>query len=158
MSDTENNKNWKPSPAQKELFNEFKTTVDRLFAEKPLKGILQSMDDFFGGSQDRGIPIEVTESKTDYHIKAILPGIKREHIEIEMLRQGVIISVTHRESVIENNESQGLSKRKQAASTRSRRISLSKPIDERKASANHRDGVLEIKVPKLKGKQIAIDD
>ncbi|CAH0345499.1 Hsp20/alpha crystallin family protein [Bacillus sp. CECT 9360] len=156
MSDSENKKN--PKPSQSEVFNEFKTTMDRIFAEKPLKGILQSMDDFFGASQERSFPVEIIERKTDYLIKAILPGVKRQQIDIEMLSQGVIISVKNLETGIETNDNQRLSKKKHTSSGRSRTISLSKPIDERKATASHRDGVLEIKIPKIRGTRISINE
>ncbi|MDQ0218944.1 Hsp20/alpha crystallin family protein [Peribacillus cavernae] len=156
MSDSENNKNLKPST--KEVFDELMTTVDRLFAEKPYKGLLQSMDDFFGTSNDRSFPVEIIENETDYRIKAMIPGIKRQDIDIEMLDQGVIINVKNQETVQETNENKGLFKRKSTLKNKSRTIRLSKPIDGKKASASHRDGVLEIKVPKLKGKRIAIND
>lgn len=156
MSDEENKKNSKRS--QNEVFNEFKTTMDRIFAEKPLKGILQSMDDFFTASQERSFPVEIIESKTDYLIKAILPGVKREHIDIEMLAQGVIISVKNQEAFIETNDTQRMTRKKHTSIARSRTVSLSKPIDERKATASHRDGVLQIKIPKLKGTRISINE
>ncbi|RFU65500.1 Hsp20/alpha crystallin family protein [Peribacillus glennii] len=155
MPDSEKNKNRRSSHGQ--TFNEFMTTMDRLFAEKPIKGLLQSMDDFFG-TIERGFPVEIIEKDTHFHIKAALPGVKREQIDIEMLAQGVIISVKNFVQPVKMTGNKTPAKRKQSSKTVSRTITLSKPIDEQRATASHRDGVLEIKVPKLKGKRIAIID
>ncbi|PLT34912.1 Hsp20/alpha crystallin family protein [Bacillus sp. V5-8f] len=154
MSDSEKHKSRKSSHGQ--TFNEFMTTMDRLFAEKPLKGILQSMDDFFG-SIERSFPVEISEKDTYYHIKAALPGIKREQIDIEMLSQGVVISVKNYVQAVKFTANKA-PKRRPSPNTVSRTINLAKPIDEQRATANHRDGVLEIKIPKLKGKRITIND
>lgn len=154
MSDSEKNKNRKSSHG--EVFNDFLTTIDRLFAEKPIKGLLQSMDDFFS-TFERGFPVELIEKETHFHIKATLPGIKRDQIDIEMLAQGVIITVKNAK-VLKIHDNKGQSRKKHTSNIVSRTISLPKPIDEQKATASHRDGVLEIKVPKLRGKRIAIID
>ena len=145
--------NEKKEPYRHEVLNEFVSKMDRLFADKPIKGMLQSMDDFFTSSNSgRSFPVEVVETEHEYQISASLPGVKRQHIGIEVLPQAILIKVK-----LQDNESHNKGFRK-TANRLSRTISLYKPFDDKKINAHHRDGILQLTVPKLKGKTISINE
>ncbi|WP_083392108.1 Hsp20/alpha crystallin family protein [Bacillus sp. MUM 13] len=143
-------------PLHREMVTGFVNSMDRLFTERPIKGLLQSMDEFF--ASDRSFPVEVAETDTEYKISATLPGVRRQDIDIEILSQAVVISVKNQQSLTEHNETQGLFRKRQSFNRMSKTVNLPLPLDETKISANHRDGILIINVPKIKGNRISIND
>ncbi|RFU68455.1 Hsp20/alpha crystallin family protein [Peribacillus saganii] len=155
MATPENNhpsKNWK-----KDAFSDFIHSMDRLFGDKPIKGLLQSMDDFFAtASMEKTFPVELTEKESAYVVIAKLPGISREQIELEFYSQTLFISISHHELEMVENESKGIFKKHSSTRRLSHSVGFAKPVMGEHIKANHRNGLLEIIVPKLKGKRIQI--
>ncbi|MEK3797517.1 Hsp20/alpha crystallin family protein [Peribacillus sp. FSL H8-0477] len=148
--------NEKKEPYRHEVLNEFVSKMDRLFADKPIKGMLQSMDDFFTSSNSsRSFPVEIVETEHEYQISASLPGVKRQHIGIEVLPQAIMIKVKVPDKANNPLRNNGL---RRTIDRLSRTISLYKPFDDKKINAQHRDGILQLTVPKLKGKTISINE
>lgn len=148
--------NEKKEPYRHEVLNEFVSKMDRLFADKPVKGMLQSMDDFFTSSNSgRSFPVEIVETEYEYKISASLPGVKRQHIGIEVLPQAIMIKVKVQDKENSRLRNNGFRK---TTNQLSRTISLYKPFDDKNIKAHHRDGILQLTVPKLKGKSISIYD
>ncbi|WP_199880641.1 Hsp20/alpha crystallin family protein [Bacillus massiliglaciei] len=141
-------------------FSQFMNSMDRLFTDKrPGKGILQSLDHFFGSSATaRGFQTELSENEAGYMIVAAIPGVKKEQINIELLPQAVTISIQHQETAEQINQNQGLFHRHHSSGVTSRTIRLARPIDDQKIRASHKDGVLRLFLPKKKGNQIRIED
>ncbi|PLR99705.1 Hsp20/alpha crystallin family protein [Bacillus sp. T33-2] len=140
-----------------EQFGELIQTMSDFFHEKPVKGFLQTIDDFF----KRPFPhshfhVDVFETDRHHVITAELPGIKREHIDIDVFGNSLAISVNRSEISTEEDEKHNTFRRRAAFGRASRTITLSSPINEKKVKANYRDGLLEIRVPKLQGKKISI--
>ncbi|PLS16311.1 heat-shock protein Hsp20 [Bacillus sp. M6-12] len=155
MASSENkqsSKDWK-----KEAFNDFLYSMDRLLGEKPIKGLLQSMDDFFAtASKEKSFPVELSETENEYLVSAKLPGISREQIELEFFSQTLVISISHQELEMEENQSKGIFKKHSATRRLSHSVAFAKPVMGENIKANHRDGLLEIKIPKVRGKRIQI--
>ena len=142
-----------------EPLNGFFSKMDRLFADKPSKGLLQSMDAFFSSSGTaRSFPVEVEETDKSYRITASLPGIPKNQIDIRLLQQAVTISAVQKsKSDFYDETLQAV--RKESFQTRlSRTILLDNPVDEKNISAKHRDGLLILTIPKIKGKPIRINE
>ncbi|WP_028391515.1 Hsp20/alpha crystallin family protein [Bacillus cihuensis] len=153
MSDSEKRK----KPFRHEGVYDFFNKMDRLFADKPAKGMLQSMNEFFGSVSSGSFPVDVSETESDYFISASLPGIRRKNIDIEILPQAVTIRILRdKQQTVANKDF--YSTRKKQSTSLTRTISLSKPIDEQKVTAHHRDGILRLTIPKIKGKTIIVDD
>ena len=155
MTSSEKNNNHKYS---KEPFTHFIHKMDRLFSERPVKGMLQSLDDFFGSAKERSFPVDLHETKSEYILTASWPGIARNQISIDLLTQAVTISANHVDSLATQHKTQGMFQKDQSASRLSRTISFPKPINERKVTARHRDGILTLHLPKVKGNRIEIND
>ncbi len=137
---------------KKDVFSEWMNTIDGLFGEKPINGILQSMDSFFSNaSLSRGLPIKFAENQNEYLITAELPGVKKSQIEIECFDQALFITVHQKEMIQEKNMEKGTLFSKSSSQTLSRSISFPKPILSNKIKAKHEDGILEITIPKQKG-------
>ena len=141
---------------RKEPFTHFINKMDRLFSERPARGMLQSLDGFFGSTKEQNFPVRLHETNTEYILTATLPGIPRSHISIDLLPQSVTIST--KVSVQKNHQSTKFIKNEQSASSLTKTITFPKPIDERKVRASHRDGILTLTLPKVKGNRIEIND
>lgn len=83
--------------------------MDRLFSERPPKGMLKSLDDFFGSAKERSFPVDIHETHSEYTLTATLPGIPRSQISIDVLAHAVTISAKHGDR---KHKNQGLFQRK----------------------------------------------
>ncbi|MGM9923393.1 MAG: Hsp20/alpha crystallin family protein [Bacillus sp. (in: firmicutes)] len=137
-------------------FSDFISNIDQLFSgPKPLGGVLQSMDSFFSNStMNRSFPIELTEERDAYIVKAKLAGIKQQQIHIEAYNQSLLISIQRYETAGHKDSNGKTFSKKQTLQTISRNVTFVKPIDDQSVTAHHNDGLLEIIVPKLKGKEV----
>ncbi|MDQ0155177.1 Hsp20/alpha crystallin family protein [Robertmurraya andreesenii] len=138
-----------------EPFNEFRTMMNEFFHMRPVKGFLQSIDEFFQMPLP-SFPVQLRETDDEQVIIAELPGIKREQISIDVLERSITISVKNTEEIIEENESENYYKKSKSMQQMTRNIYLGQPIDEKRVKATYQNGLLKIRVPKQKGKKIDI--
>jgi HSP20 family protein len=94
--------------------------------------------------------VDVVDSGTEYVVKAELPGLKKENVEIEVGTNEV--SITARSEVETEERGKTYLHRERAFSTFRRRIGFGESIDTEKVSASMAEGILEIKLPKLEPK------
>lgn len=101
--------------------------------------------------------INVTEDSVSYYVRAELPGIRSEELEISLTGNNLSISG---ERKIPDEDGEAKYHRKERESGRfSRVIGLPGLIDQEKVEASSADGVLTIRLPKAeaaKPKQISI--
>jgi HSP20 family protein len=139
-------------------FQDFMRTMNQLFQEKPVKGFLQNMDDFFNSPFPfNGFPIEMDENEKEYIISAKLSGVKKDQIDIDVFQQYITITVQNTETTENEDTEQKSIFKKNSLQRTSRTITLAKPIDEQKVKANYEDGLLTIRVGKEKGKRLRIE-
>ncbi|MGG0716749.1 Hsp20/alpha crystallin family protein [Robertmurraya massiliosenegalensis] len=138
-------------------FGDFRNLMNDFFYKRPVKGFLQSMDEFFQLPLSN-FPVQVKELDEKIIITAELPGVKKEQISIDILERSINISVKNVEMVIEEDEKKNTYKKSQSTQQLSRNIYLGHVIDEKNVKASYQNGLLKIRVPKLKGKQILITD
>jgi HSP20 family protein len=94
--------------------------------------------------------VDVIDFGNEYVVKAELPGLKRENVQIELAENE--LSLTARSDVETEEKGKTYLHRERAFSTFRRRIGFGERIDTEKASANIAEGILEIKLPKLEPK------
>jgi len=94
--------------------------------------------------------VDVIDSGNEYVVKAELPGLKKENVQIELASNE--LSLTARSNVEAEEKGKTYLHRERAFSTFRRRIGFGERIDIEKASANMAEGILEIKLPKLEPK------
>jgi len=131
-----------------------------------LERMKQQMDrlmDVFSGYPGRGrsagvFPlVNLTEDRDRYYIRAELPGVKSEDMEIQAERN--TISLSGARKVAAERDDVKYHRREREAGTFSRMIGLPGEIDPDKVSASLADGILTITVPKAevaKPKQISV--
>jgi len=125
-------------------FDPFNDLVDDLFKGFLVRPML------YEGAQSAALPrvkLDVTESNGAYLVTADLPGVKKEDIQVAIDGAQVTLSAeVKREKEISEDERVLHSERVFGKVTRS--FALPQELDEAKAEAKFRDGVLELTLPK----------
>ena len=134
-------------------YDPFNELVDDLF-----KGFLVRPMAFEGRAELPRMKVEVAEKNGAYIVTAELPGVKKEEIGIAI--DGAQVTLTaevKREKEVSEDERVLHSERTYGKVSRS--FALPQELDEAKAEAKFRDGVLELTLPKkaaAQRKQISI--
>ena len=107
-------------------------------------------DTFFGTNDTRSrrwVPaMDLVETDDHLVLRADLPGLKREDVEIEV-KDGVL-AVSGERKADREDRSEGFYRVERAFGSFSRSLSLPKGIDADRVSAEFEDGVLEVRIPK----------
>ncbi len=91
--------------------------------------------------------VDVIDSGKEYVVKAELPGLKKENVDIEVGPNE--LSLTARSDVEKEEKGNIYLHRERAFSTFRRYIGFAESIDTGKVLASMNEGILEIKLPKL---------
>jgi HSP20 family protein len=103
------------------------------------------------------MPVDIAETADEFVVKAELPGMKPEEIEITVADNQVTLKGKRTEAREEKGVNYIRSERRLGSFYRS--FALSAPVDDARVTATYRDGVLEVHLPKSEGvkpKQIRI--
>ena len=114
----------------------FQDELDRLF-ESPLTGWAPALD--------------VHEDKDDYVIRAELPGLKREDIDVSLQDGALVISGERKAEKVE--EGVEVHRQERFYGKFQRALSLPEPVAADKVKADYKDGVLTVTLPKSRGSQ-----
>ena len=115
----------------------------------------EAFPDFFKGwarmprfwrENEMDIRLDVTEGAKEYKVKAEIPGVKKEDINVAVDGSTVTISAEVKKDKEEKDEHTVRRERYFGAVTRS--FTLGSDVDEKAASAKYADGILELTLPK----------
>ena len=125
----------------------FRRQMDRLF------------EDFFGdrslglglmsGSGGFVPRLEVSESEEEVVVKAELPGMKQDEVEVNLTGGRLVISGHKKDEREEKDRSYHTVERSYGSFSRA--VDLGEGVDPEKAGATFKDGVLTVTVPKAAG-------
>lgn len=133
-------------------------SMNHFFHEEPVRGFLQTIDDFFKNPFPFSyFRVELVETDTEYMVKAELPGIKKEQIQLDIFHRSIIITVHNEEEWTKENSKQNKVKKQHSVQKTSRTIPFPHPINEKMINAAYENGLLQIRVAKPKGKRILLD-
>jgi HSP20 family protein len=96
------------------------------------------------------IKIDLTEQDSSFTVKAEIPGVRKEDIDVRVDSNVVTISAESRKESEQKDGSRVL-RREMEQGYASRSLTLSCPVDEGRAEARYENGVLELKLPKKAG-------
>jgi len=123
-------------------FDPLNELVDDLF-----KGFFVRPVAFEGRGEALRMKVDVAEKNGAYVVSAELPGVRKEDIQVTIDGAQVTLSAeSRREKEVQEDERLLLTERSYGKLTRS--FSLPQEVDEAKAEAKFRDGVLELTLPK----------
>jgi HSP20 family protein len=91
--------------------------------------------------------VDVIDSGNEYVVKAELPGLKKENVEIEVGMNE--LSLTAESEVEKEDKGRTYLHRERAFSTFRRHIGFAESINTENVSASMAEGILEIRLPKL---------
>ncbi len=97
------------------------------------------------------IPVEIKEKDNEYQVKAELPGVKKEDLDIDIDKNHVIINAKKEEDTEENTKSYRKSEFRYGEFSRS--IYFPMDIDVEKTNAKLEHGILKITAPKLEAEK-----
>ncbi|ALC90151.1 hypothetical protein AM500_10410 [Bacillus sp. FJAT-18017] len=124
----------------------------------PVKGFLQSIDDFFQNPFTHSpFRVSLEDHNNEYIITSELAGVKRDQIHIDIFRNQVVISIENKVEQTETNEEHGSYRKSISQRRDTRSVHLPKPVLDHKAKASYQDGLLKITLPIDKGHTLQID-
>ncbi len=91
--------------------------------------------------------VDVIDAGNEYIVKAELPGLKKENVNIEVGMNE--LSLTAKSDVEKEERGKAYLHRERAFSTFRRHIGFAESIETDKVSASIAEGILEIKLPKI---------
>ena len=93
------------------------------------------------------IRIDLSEQDGSYLVKAEIPGVRKDDIDVHI--DGSLVTISVETSAEKEEKVQGrLLRKERQTGFASRSFSLACPVDEAHADAQYRDGVLALKLPK----------
>ena len=98
-------------------------------------------------SENLSIPVEVRDKKDEYDVRAELPGVKKEDLDIEINDNYLTISATKSEE--KNEEEKTYKKSEFSYGEFSRTLYIPQDVDTDKIDAKLEHGVLKLVIPKL---------
>ena len=121
--------------------------MDRLFDEvfrRPFfSGILSQRG---SGLDEPYLPVDIYEDKESVILKAEIPGIKKENLDIQLTADSITIS--GQKSSEEKVEQKDYFRLERSYGSFTRRFQLPVETQTDKARASFKDGVLEVRIPK----------
>lgn len=91
--------------------------------------------------------MDVTESESEVLVRADLPGVDPEQLEITFT-DGVL-TIAGEKRAVETTEKEGWRVSERRFGSFKRSFALSSPVDESKIAAEHKHGVLTVRLPKV---------
>jgi len=91
-------------------------------------------------------PVEISEKDGNYILRAQLPGLKKENIDVEISENYLTISGEYRDEKEERGEKSHKSEFRYEKFLR--KIEFAEKIDNKKAEARYEDGILTLILPK----------
>lgn len=93
------------------------------------------------------IKVDIVESTGDYKLKAEIPGVRKEDIQIDIDDNKVSISAEVKKESEEKKDDRVIRSERQYGYA-SRSLWLDNPVDQSKSKAKYENGVLELTLPK----------
>ncbi len=93
------------------------------------------------------IKLDLSELDNSYTVKAEIPGVRKEDIDVRVDGNVVTISAEVKKEKEEKKEGRVLRSERQEGYA-SRSFTLACPVDEAKAAAKYENGILELSLPK----------
>ncbi|WP_347469543.1 Hsp20/alpha crystallin family protein [Burkholderia stagnalis] len=109
---------------------------------RPLRGLSLPDEPEFASMK-----IDVTENDSAYLVKAELPGVAKNDIEVQVTGRTVSINAKVERSK-EQKEGERVIRRERYSGAISRSFSLADEVDEATATATYQDGILSLTLPK----------
>jgi len=135
-------------------------------AFEELERMRRQLDEMSGGLEQRPYRllgagvfplVNLSENKNNYYVRAEMPGLKADDINISVA--GNNLSISGERKIASEGENVRYHRREREAGTFNRVVALPGEVDADKVEAKHVDGILTVVIPKAeaaKPKQITV--
>lgn len=128
----------------------------------PTRTLLEDFDRFFETPREEtmrvwNLPIDVVENEDAYVVKASIPGVEAENLDVVLEDNVLTIKAEVAEEAVTENEQIHIRERRTGSFSRSLRFPMD--VNSDAIEANYSNGVLSLNVPKaeeVKPKQITV--
>lgn len=123
----------------------FQNTLSRFFG-----------DDFWGFNgvlSETQVPVNIRETAKSYEMEVVAPGINKEEINVSMSNNMLTVSFEHKEESKDEDKEEGYLRQEYRRQSFSRSFTLDDTVDADKISAQYKNGVLHVSLPKKEGAQ-----
>ena len=141
-------KNDKLPVNHRRMLREWMEPFSPIINDKSFRKMLTAMDDFFRHSSQQLFPVDISETETEYIIRAKLPPTRQEDIEIRCYGNYVKIGVLHQEELEESNDVTKYYRKHSTVQRTERMLQLPTPIDQKAIKTSYSQHILEIRAPK----------
>lgn len=143
------------SPARELGWGLFDDHLDNLFQGvfRPMRTLREE------NGQDLVPAVDVAERDHEYVIKAELPGVKKDDMDVT-LENGLLTITAETKQESEEKEKGRIIRQERRYGRYVRSLRLDTEIDEKNVKARYKDGMLELVLPKsetVRAKKIAVD-
>jgi len=135
-------------------------------SQMPLSGLIDSVfnntlsrffdDDFWGFNgivSSSQVPVNIRETDKTYEMEVVAPGLRKEDFNVSISDNMLTVSFEHKQENKEENKSEGYLRQEYRMQSFSRSFTLDDTVDADKISAQYKDGVLHLSLPKKEGAQ-----
>jgi HSP20 family protein len=123
---------------------------DAISLREAMNSLLQDSFVRPGGSPPQAghapLPLDVCETENAFVVKASLPGVKPDHVQITV--HGDTLTIRGESKVEEEKKGEHWHLRERRLGTFQRALTLATPVNSDKAQADFEDGVLTLTLPK----------
>lgn len=116
------------------------TEIDRLFAA--------ALPAFSGSASDTSFPVDLYEDQNHAYVRAELPGVNRNDIQVEMTDGSLTLTATRKTPATHSTGSGQAEGQPEQSSSFSRTLTIPAEISADQVSAAYENGVLTVTLPK----------
>src|SRR5581483_2632010 len=106
--------------------------IDRLFES--------ALSDLVGAPRDRQFPVDIYEDKDNTYVRAELPGVSRDDVNVEIVDGYLTVTAAHKNKTADGKSEESFSF--------SRSVSVPESVQADKVAATYENGVLTVTLPK----------
>jgi len=135
-------------------------------SQMPLSGLVDSVfnntlsrffdDDFWGFNgivSSSQVPVNIRETDKTYEMEVVAPGLRKEDFNVSISDNMLTVSFERKQENKEENKSEGYLRQEYRMQSFSRSFTLDDTVDADKISAQYKDGMLHLSLPKKEGAQ-----
>ncbi len=125
-------------------------------------GVLQNAlsrffdDDFLGFNSvlsSSQVPVNIRETDKSYEMEVVAPGLRKEDFSVSINNNLLTVSFEHKEEDKQENKRDGYLRQEYRMQSFFRSFILDDTVNAEKITAQYRDGVLHVSLPKKEGAQ-----
>jgi HSP20 family protein len=131
----------------------FSGLVDQLFQNNLNRFFEDDAWGFRGLNHNTSIPVNVQETDKTYEMQLVAPGLKKEDFKININKDLLTVSFEQKEESQQENKNESWVRKEYKLQSFTRSFNLDDSLDANKITAQYKDGILHLTLPKKEGAQ-----